>query len=152
MAHTTWIDREVGFILVRFRRPVTTKEFFSVYQKSATDPELRSAPMRLHDLREVDVDFATSDLRALADSVEREREITVDAERHARKEAVLVASDLGFGLGRMLSVFLEYQDRPERGYGVFRSFREAADWLGLPGDYSDPTEDEAASIAWLSSE
>ncbi|MBW2287885.1 MAG: hypothetical protein JRG80_05145 [Deltaproteobacteria bacterium] len=85
------------------------------------DPEFDPAYFQLLDLREADGSEVTAvGIRALAS---RPPLFTSSARR-----ALVVQTDLGFGMGRMFELLREGKSGEVR---VFRSLEEACDWLDL---------------------
>jgi hypothetical protein len=81
--------------------------------------QLPDRPLRLWDLRGLGFDLSTPALRSLA---ERAR-----SQPHPpRRFAVVVETDLAFGLVRMFGVFREQEGIAQ---SVFRTLEEALEWL-----------------------
>lgn len=86
------------------------------------------APTRLvlWDFSRADISrMASDDIRAVADIVRDKAE-----RRAGGKTALLMPTDISFGLGRMFQAFLGSDDLPYE-FTAFRGMPEARKWLGL---------------------
>lgn len=133
MAYVVRSDRELGCVFVRYEGEIGEADLSAVVEALARDPELRALPRRLHDLRAARVTLSAAEVRALA---EHSRRLAGDLGT-GRRGALVSAEPAVFGQARM---YQSYSDGLERSLGVFRTFAEAAAWLGLPEDTPDPFE------------
>lgn len=85
---------------------------------------------RFHDAREVSMDVEIQELHAAAQKDEPQ---DVEAENRI-KSAILVSSDLDFGMMKILAAIYNH---PELDIRIFRDMDEACQWLGLPSS-GDP--------------
>jgi hypothetical protein len=145
MARTIDVDETAGCIFVRYTPPIGVGEIIEVFEEIVADPELRAIPRRIHDLRLAPPDFESTELRAIAGRAELIRKQLSARERLERRVAAILPEDLGYGLGRMLEVFMQDTEREEPQFRAFRSFREAANWVGLGDDYADSYADACSS-------
>jgi hypothetical protein len=146
MSNTIHIDGDRRCIFVRYTPPVGVGEIIDVMEDTFDDPELRDIPWRIHDLRIASPDFPSTELRAVAGRAELLRKLLSQRERTDRRVAAIVPGDLAYGLGRMLQVFMHDSEREDPQFRVFRSFEQAAEWVGLGADHPDAwAEDRAAS-------
>ena len=83
------------------------------------DPDFRPTMDALVDARTLTSVFSATEVRQLA---------SVTPFRAESRRAMVVASDLQFGLGRMYGLTTE-DDRPEA--RVFKDMQEARAWLGI---------------------
>jgi hypothetical protein len=77
-------------------------------------------------------------------SIDKIRELAelaarMDADKPASKLAIVASRDFAFGLGRMYETYRELQAGSTKPVGVFRTRREALDFLGLEGDLTPPS-------------
>ena len=140
MAHTTTADRAQGLLVIRYEPPVDAEELLAVTAELDKGDLPTTCPRRLHDLRGWGVDMSTEDLRRVADGVHAQRRRQSPEARMARQIALLVSTDLTFGLARMLEVLVADRERKRPLVRAFRSFADATTWLGLPTDYPDPRD------------
>jgi hypothetical protein len=133
VAYVVRPDQRLGCIFVRYEGDIGETDLRAVVETLAGDPALRELPRRLHDLRAARLTLSGVEVRALA---ERSRQLARDLGA-ARRSALLTPEPAVFGQARM---YQSYTDGLERALGVFRSFAEAAAWLGLPDDTRDPFE------------
>ena len=86
------------------------------------DPAYRPEYNALVDLSESPTLFTSEQIRSLADYVRHRMPMA------SSRRAVVVKTDVAFGLIRMYEAFTE--DLP-RSFRVFRSLKDAQEWLGL---------------------
>ena len=77
-------------------------------------------------------------------SIDRIRELAelaarMNADKPVAKLAIVASRDFAFGLGRMYETYRELQAGSTKPVGVFRTRREALDFLGLEGDLTPPS-------------
>ena len=95
-------------------------------------PGFRPGLDRLWDQRDCRIELSTAEIRWLADAWR-----AADAAHGRRRVAYLVENPVSWGLNRM---FEALRGSSAASFGLFRSFPEARDWLGLPADFADPFE------------
>ena len=59
---------------------------------------------------------------------------SMDAEKAASRFAIVAPFDLAFGLGRMYEMYRDLQAQSTKQVGVFRTLKEALEFLGVEGD------------------
>jgi len=136
MAYRLSADRESRCIFIRYTGEKAADDVRDVIDAVAADPGMRAYPSRLHDFRSVAGGIDSERLRALAGYATTRREELGGG----RRTAIVVARDVSFGEARIYQAYSEIADREIR---VFRSFEEAAAWLGLPVGFRDPFDAEA---------
>jgi hypothetical protein len=112
---------EKRVVVIRLWGDVRLDEVRVLVAQVAGDPAIAGFA-QLADLRELTSAsaFGGGDIRALASGV-----------LAASPRRAIVAQDPAtFGLARMFATFLNLKD-PQEQIGVFRTMREAEDWLGL---------------------
>ncbi len=135
-------DETLGCIFVQWRGTFSRKEADAYSRDVAKLPGFHAGLNFFHDMRLADVKVSGAVVRDAA---------KVDSPPcrpgAIRKGAILVSSDVGFGMMRMLAAF---RDRPGLDLDVFRDLEEAKAWLGLPEDIGDPfvemNDDEAIPV------
>lgn len=142
MSRTIDVNRDRGFILVHYETPTGVGEIIDTFEEILEDKELLSIPWRIHDLRLAPPNFESTELRAIAGRAELNRKHLTDEQRQERRVAAILPEDLGYGLGRMLEVFMQDDEREAPQFRVFRSFAMAVEWIGLGSDYPDPYPSE----------
>lgn len=147
MSRTIYIDDDRRCIFVRYTPPVDIGELIEVMEDTFEEPDMREIPWRIHDLRIASPNFASTELRAVAGRAELLRKLLSEGERSDRRVAAIVPEDLGYGLGRMLEVFMHDSEREDPQFRVFRSFEQAAEWVGLGADHPDTWAQEQAASA-----
>ena len=129
-------DDALGCILIKWCGTFSYEEGSAHYREIAELVSFQQGSNLFHDVRLVDVDVPTSEIHNVAKAASPK----VDS-KIVRKVAILVSSDIGFGMMRMLAMIRE---RPGLVLNVFRDLEEAKAWLGLPADLGDPFE----GMAW----
>lgn len=126
-------DEALGCIFVQWRGTFSRKEADAYSRDVAKLPGFHAGLDFFHDMRQADVTVSSTVIRDAA-KVESPPSKTDSV----RKAAILVSSDVGFGMMRMLATF---RDRPGLDVDVFRDLEEARAWLGLPAEIGDPFAD-----------
>jgi hypothetical protein len=113
------IDKERKLVMTTYSGVLTIAEALGHQEKLPKDPDFDPSFSQLFDVTHVtDVQLTAEDVRLLA----RATVFSPDSRR-----AILVDSDLKFGLARM---FEELRDTMgEKGIRVFRNLDEALDWI-----------------------
>jgi hypothetical protein len=125
-------DDALGCIFIKWRGTFSSEEGSAHYREIAGLVGFQQGSHLFHDARLVDVSVPTSEIRDVAKAPSPKVDSAI-----VRKVAILVSSDLGFGMMRMLGAMRE---RPGLVLNVFRDLEEAKAWLGLPADLGDPFE------------
>lgn len=127
------IDLENNCIFIKWSRVASTHDFIAFNRELVRDPDYRSGLNRLVDVRGLEVEASFDEI----DEMARENINKRNASEGQRKVAVLVGSDLGYGLTRMLDTMADQTHTVVR---PFRRLGEAVAWLGLPETLGDPFE------------
>ena len=113
------IDAEARIVILKIQGEIGDRELLELAEVLATDPEVRPDLSLLIDLREADGREVTSaGVQALAT-----RALVLSP---GSRRAVVVPSQLGFGMARMYEILSE---RRGGGARVFRSYSDALRWL-----------------------
>ena len=123
MPTTYEINAARGVIIVTVTGVLTDEGLFDMHRRLAGDPAVKPNFAVLFDLRQANGIAVTTDgVRVLAD-------LPLVLSPESRR-AVVVPSDLGFGMARMYGLL-----RGNKGgtVEVFRDFAEASRWIGLEG-------------------
>jgi len=126
-------DDELGCIFVKWRGTFSRETADAYSRDVAALPGFHSGWNYFHDMRTADVKVPGTVIRdaARVDGPPRRPD-------GMRKAAILVSTDVAFGMMRMLAVFRE---RPGLTVDVFRDLEEAKAWLELPPEIGDPFAD-----------
>ena len=113
------IDKERRLVMSTGSGVLTMTDALAHQEKLLKDPDFSPGFSQLMDLTQVtNVEFGTEDLRRLA-----QRSIFSPDSRRA----ILVSSDVVFGLSRMFEIFRETLG--ETGIRVFRNLDDALEWV-----------------------
>jgi len=113
------IDKERRLVMSTGSGVLTMTDALAHQEKLLKDPDFSPRFSQLMDLTQVtNVEFGTEDLRKLA-----QRSIFSPDSRRA----ILVSSDVVFGLSRMFEIFRETLG--ETGIRVFRNLDDALEWV-----------------------
>ena len=124
------IDHEKRLVLAKGSGTLTDGDVFSYQREVWSRPEV-AGYSELMDMSEV---------RQIAlPSMDRVRDLaklsaSMDTEKVASKFAIVAPSDLAFGLGRMYEMYRDLQARSSKQVGVFRTRKEALEFLGTEGE------------------
>jgi hypothetical protein len=114
------IDTQLGLVVVSAAGAVDAAQLLALRQQIKVDADYDSKLSALVDLSGASsLDFTAAELRQLAGST-----MTAPSAR----QAIVVGTDLGFGLGRMFETFSAVGGHSEN-VQVFRSVAEARAWL-----------------------
>ena len=127
------IDLEHDCIFIKWSEVVSAHDFIAFNRVLVQDPNYRSGLKRLVDVRGLEVEVSFDEI----DEMVRENINKRDASEGHRKVAILVSSDLGYGLTRILGTMADQTRTVVR---PFRNLDEAVSWLGLPETLGDPFE------------
>ncbi len=132
MPHRYHLDKEHGYIVVRYWGIVDFEELSQVRQEIEADSGFRPGLNRIWDERDCDIQLSHDELARLAGGWSGS-----SANHGKRKLAYLVGEDLFWGFNR---VFEAYRDNPDVEFQIFHDFAETLEWLGLPEDTPEPRD------------
>jgi hypothetical protein len=89
-------------------------------EDSLLDPDMNT----LSDMREIEVAFTSEGVRTMIGIMKRSAK-----RRSAAKAAIVVSTDIAFGMGRMLE--LQADGIVEPSFRIFRDLAAACEWLGI---------------------
>jgi hypothetical protein len=113
------IDRQRRLVMTTYSGVLTLTDALGHQQSILNDPDFDPNFSQLFDVTHVtDVQLSADDVRELA----RKTVFAADSRR-----AILVNTDLKFGLARMFAVFRD--SLGEKGIRVFRDLEDALDWV-----------------------
>lgn len=123
------IDHEKRLVLAKGSGTLTDEDVFSYQREVWSRPEV-AGYSELMDMSEVK--------QIALPSMDRVRDLaklsaSMDTEEVASKFAIVAPSDLAFGLGRMYEMYRDLQARSSKQVGVFRTRKEALEFLGMEG-------------------
>lgn len=114
-----------GIVVVTVETTLTSDHAIEIAEAVLRDPAFERGMNSLWDLRKADIGrIQAEDLRRIG--AHRRR---IAPERGPHKTALLVDSDVSFGLARMYGALSE---RPPQSIEVFRDYRRALAWLEEP--------------------
>lgn len=123
----------LGCICIKWSGAFSAAEGAAYYREIADHEDYRRGASLFHDVRLVDADVPSTEIRKVALGGPRDA-----SPSGVRKIAVLAPADLTFGMMRMLAAMRE---RPGLELSVFRDLEDAKAWLELPADLGDPFQD-----------
>lgn len=88
------------------------------------DPQLEPDMNTLSDMREIEVAFTAQGVSSMVEVME-----TTADRRSAAKAAIVVSTDVAFGMGRMLQGWSGEHSDPS--FRIFRDLPAAHEWLGI---------------------
>ena len=124
MPMTYCIDVESRLVRIMGAGRVTDDELVQCIESLRADPKLEPDMNTLSDMREIEVGFTTEGVTRMLDVMDASAD-----RRSTSKAAIVVASDVAFGMGRMVE--LRSEERADPSFRIFRSMREACLWLGV---------------------
>ena len=124
MPHQYTIDSLRRVAHIRVWGALTPGELQEMVDELNGDPRISAEVAKLIDLRELTSVAAISSLDV--------RAIAAAALSPASRRALVTADSAAFGLARMFAAFRTLR-QPHEQVGVFRTLKEAEEWLGLAG-------------------
>ncbi len=127
------IDETNRLIVTTWTGRLTDGEMIQVYQDYLNN--IKTLP-RYIPYNEI-ADFSkTSDVRLTVDGIKKMGEIasTADREDVKTKLAIIVNSNLAFGLARMYQVYRSFSPNANKETRVFKKEGDALEWINHPGD------------------
>ena len=118
------IDREANLVRITGKGRVTDAEMVQCVSDLRNDPELKPDMHALSDMRAIEVGFTSEGVAGMLAVMDR----TADR-RSAARAAIVVSSEVAFGMGRMLE--LRSENRADPTFQVFRDMDSALEWLGI---------------------
>ena len=119
LSYSFYIDAARGIVFTTASGDLTMEEALAYAEALRDDPDFRPTMNALVDARTLTSVFSATEVRQLA---------RVTPFRAESRRAIVVASDLQFGLGRMY-VLTTGEDRPKA--RVFKDMQEARAWSGI---------------------
>jgi hypothetical protein len=119
------IDEEQGVVCLRGTGEVTNDDMENIPLRVAADKRLRPGMLSLTDLTEI------TDYKVTREGIEQYM-VMLENTRDVRGQsnaAIVASRDLHYGMARVLE--LKSEGRGPLKFRVFRSRKEACDWLGI---------------------
>jgi len=121
------IDHEQRLVRAKGRDTLTDEDVFSYQREVWSLPEV-AGYNELMDMSEVQ--------QIALPSIDRVRDLaklsaSMDTAKTGSKFAIVAPADLAFGLGRMYEMYRDLQAQSTKQVGVFRTLKEALEFLGL---------------------
>jgi len=129
------VRESLNCILVKWGRTPALEDSRAYFEALQRLPAFHAGAHMFNDLRALDPDLPTTFFRRAA-----RLGPTTPISAAGQKLALLVASDVAFGLMR---IFATFRQRPGLDVSVFGDLEEAKAWLGLPAGIGDPFADMA---------
>lgn len=101
---------------------LTDDEMVRCISTLRADPRLEPDMNTLSDMREIEVGFTTQGVKRMIDVME-----WTDDRRVAAKAAIVVSTNVAFGMGRMVEMWSDEQVEPS--FRIFREMDAAREWL-----------------------
>ncbi len=124
MPMTYTIDKANSLVRIVGTGLLTDEEMVECIASLRADPELEPDMNTLSDMRDIEVGFTRNGIngmvKVMRDSSER---------RAAAKAAIVVSSDVAYGMGRMLEIVAEGEVEPS--FRIFRDMDSALSWLEI---------------------
>ena len=124
------IDANAGVVTVTARGAVSQADDLACFRALLADRDFAAGLRLLLDYRERESVASADEARELAEEMRRLGELFGDS-----RFAIVVGSDLAYGMGRMVSSLSERDFPP---VGVFRDLEEAQHWLDPGGEPTEP--------------
>jgi hypothetical protein len=129
-----WVDEKRRLVVAKASGQMSDEDVFAYQREAWSRPELVGYA-ELVDMSEVE--------RIDLPSIERIRDLAqmaadMDRDRGSSKLAIVATRDFAFGLARMYETYRDLQVGSTKQVGVFRTHREAMDFLGVEGDAAPP--------------
>jgi hypothetical protein len=121
---TYTIDREARLVRIVGSGPLTDEEMAECVSALREDSCLEPDMNTLADMREIEVAFTAQGVRTMIEIMMRSAK-----RRSAANAAIVVSTDVAFGMGRMLE--LQADGIVEPSFRIFRDLAAACDWLGI---------------------
>ena len=118
------IDEEKSLVRVLGTGRVTDEEMLECVASFRSDGRLEPDMNTLADMRDIEVCFTSDGVAGMLDIMEG-----TAGRRSAARAAIVVSSDLAFGMARMLEI--QATDRLDPSFQVFRDMAAACQWLGV---------------------
>ena len=115
------IDRDAGILYTTIRGEVTVDEIVDAFNKLFQSPDFRPGLSGLADLRESRITSSLSNVRRLAELMIENRDRIGPS-----RTAIVVDSDIDYGMARMFEVFAEQSMAETQ---VFKDIDQAMIWL-----------------------
>lgn len=125
--HGYVINKDIGLLVIKYAGETTIEELAELIATIIKDPDYARSLNVLSDMRELNSSYSYQQMQAVVDKFPDPGEMVGKT-----RSAVLVAKDVTYGMGRVWGSITE--NRTVAHAQVFRSLKEALDWLGLPAD------------------
>ena len=124
MPMTYTIDKETGVVRIVGTGLLTDEEMVQCVSSLRADPRLEPEMNSLSDMRDIEVGFSRNGIDRMIEVMKASSE-----RRAAAKAAIVVSSDVAFGMGRMLEIVSDGKVEPR--FRVFRDMDSALSWLEI---------------------
>lgn len=121
------IDHDRRMVFAKATGVMTDEDVFGYQHDVWSRPDV-AGYNELIDMSDVDDIAIPSSARAQSLAI---LSAGMDASVSHTKFAIVAAEDLAFGLGRMYQTYREMYGGAKKKVGVFRSMKEAMEWLGI---------------------
>ena len=124
MPMTYEIDTDAGLVRIFGSGTLSDDEMVDCITALRADADLRPDMNALSDMRAIEVGFTSEGIARMLQVLEAS-----DDRRASGRAAVVVSSDVAFGMGRMMELSAEGHTEPR--FRIFRDLGEARSWLGI---------------------
>ncbi len=118
------IDRHIHLVRITGIGVLTDEEMIRCVSDLRGDPALMPDMRTLSDMRDIKVAFTEQGIKAMVEVMKQTSEL-----RKKAKAAIVVSSDLAFGMGRMFVMRADKSVDPS--FMIFRDMDAAREWLGI---------------------
>lgn len=118
------IDTDRKLLLIRGSGRLTDAEMIACVDELREDPAVRPDLQTLSDMREIEVGFTPAGVEAMVAAMRSSAN-----PRDGVKAAIVVGSEVAFGMGRMFQLRTDEDLDPR--FRVFRSMQDALEWLDV---------------------
>ena len=124
MPMTYVIDRHTHLVRITGTGVLTDEEMIQCVLDLRGDPALEPDMSTLSDMRDIEVAFTEQGIKTMVEVMKQTSEL-----RKKAKAAIVVGSDLAFGMGRMFEMRADESVDPS--FMIFRDMDAAREWLGI---------------------
>lgn len=138
MSYEIRFDDASGCVIVQYEGELRIEEIVEAAIE-INQPIYDHLPRRLHDGRSIKGKIASADIHRLGGFAGSKFDDLSSALFAERRTAIIASGDFYYGFARMLTGLTDQSSRRlDETFRVFRSFDEAAEWLGLPPGFPGP--------------
>lgn len=127
MPMTYSIDVDARLVRIVGSGRLENQDMIDCVSRLRADPMLEPDMNTLSDMRDIQTGFSREGVERMIEVMEQ-----TSGSRHAVRAAIVVSSNVAFGMGRMFELRVESEAQPR--FMVFREMADACEWLGIDPD------------------